>query len=312
MKLVLVAEEAAGVQALRAVTRSGHELVAVMTSGEGKGTGSPVRDVAMQIACATWPAEWVRDPGFAARLRAEGVDALLNVHSLFLVHPAVLAAPRWGAYNMHPGPLPEYAGLNPVSWALYRGETTHAVTIHRMGPKVDTGPIAYQSSFPIETHDTALTVSVKCAKAGLPLISQLLTTLADDPAGVPEIPQDLCRRRYYRPGPPEAGRIGWSSPGRAVVNFVRACDYVPFRSPWGHPRTVLDGREVAIVKATRTGEPCGAPAGTIAEATGRAALVATDDEWVRVHRVLVDGHMVEASEVLAAGRRFDADTMPVR
>jgi methionyl-tRNA formyltransferase len=306
MKVLLVAEEAAGVQALRAVTQSGHELVGVMTSGDGRhGAGAPVRDAASQMGCAAWPAEWVKDPGFARRVRDEGVDVLLNVHSLFLIHPDVLAAPRLGAYNMHPGPLPEYAGLNPVSWALYNGETTHAVTIHRMVPRIDAGPITYQTSFAIDEQDTALTVSVRCVKAGLLLVAQLLATLGSEPAALPEIPQDLSRRRYYRSAPPEGGRLNWARPGRAVVNFVRACDYLPFHSPWGHPRAQLDGRDVSIVKAVRTGDTCHAAPGTIAEVVERAALVAAADEWVLVHRVVTDGRSVDASEILAPGRRFD-------
>src|SRR5713101_3554854 len=162
LKILLLAEEAAGLQMLRAIVEGGYTVAAVMTSGADRpDRASPIRDQAEQLGCPCWPARLVKEPGFAQRLRAAGVDLLVNVHSLFLLPDDVLSTPRLGGYNLHPGPLPEYAGLNAVSWALYRGETRHAVTVHGMVPEVDAGPIAYQASFDVEEQDTALSLSVK-------------------------------------------------------------------------------------------------------------------------------------------------------
>ena len=57
------------------------------------------------------------------------MDLILNVHSLHLIRKEILDLPRLGSFNFHPGPLPRYAGLNSVCWALYRGETKHGVTL---------------------------------------------------------------------------------------------------------------------------------------------------------------------------------------
>ncbi len=306
MKILLAAEEAAGVHALRAVLRSGHELVAVLTSETGPhGAGSPVRAAAAQLGYPVWPAEWVKDPNLAERIRGEGVEVLVNVHSLFVIHPAVLVVLRHGAYNMHPGPLPEYAGLNAVSWALYQGESKHAVTIHRIAPSIDAGPIAYTTWFPVGDGDTALTLGVKCVTLGMVLLDRLLVALAANPPVVPEMSQDLTRRRYYGRGVPNEGRLDWSRPALEIVNFVRACDYVPFESPWGHPTTQLDGRELSIVKAGRTGDPCRDVPGTVGRVVDRTAFVAAADEWVRVHRLMSAGRMIDARDVLVPGHHFD-------
>jgi len=308
LRILLLAEEAAGAQVLRMIAERGHVVVAVMTSGAARpDSPSPVRDLAERLGCPCWPAEWVRERGFSERVRAADVDLLLNVHSLYLVPGAVLNASRLGSYNMHPGPLPEYAGRNPVSWALFRGETTHAVTIHRMVPEVDAGPIAYQASFDIEERDSALTVSVKCVQAGVPLITRLVDTAATNPAAIPAIGQDRSRRSYYGRDVPQGGQLIWPRPARDVVNFTRACDYVPFRSPWGHPVGRVDGRQVAVVKATRTGVRCAAPPGAVSDVVGGAVRVACADEWVLVHRVLTDGQLVDASRTLRPGQQFETE-----
>ena len=61
--------------------------------------------------------------------------------------------------------------------------------------------------------------------------------------------QDLSKRHYYGKQVPGDGWLDWSRPARSIFNFIRACDYSPFRSPWGFPKARLDGDEIGIIKA---------------------------------------------------------------
>jgi UDP-4-amino-4-deoxy-L-arabinose formyltransferase/UDP-glucuronic acid dehydrogenase (UDP-4-keto-hexauronic acid decarboxylating) len=238
-------------------------------------------------------------------VRAAGVDILLNVHSLYVIRGEILEAPRIGSFNMHPGPLPECAGLNAVSWALYEGKREHGVTVHWMAAGIDTGAVAYERRFNIEPNETALTLSAKCVKLGVPLIERLLETAADDPGAIPAHPQDLTRRRYRGREVPQGGRLEWSRSGREIVNFVRACDYLPFASPWGHPKSSFGGQELAVLKAALTGLASDEPPGTVGEPQGRGVMVSAKYEWVLVQRLLSEGRVVNAVDVLEPGRRFD-------
>jgi len=126
MRVVLVAEETPGIHVLRALQQREHEIVAVMAKpADPSARGASVWSVAEHAGLQTWPAERVLDPTLGDVLRDEAVDLFLNVYSLFVVHDRVLDAARIGSYNLHPGPLPAYAGLNSVSWAIYRGERSH-------------------------------------------------------------------------------------------------------------------------------------------------------------------------------------------
>jgi methionyl-tRNA formyltransferase len=297
VKIVLVAEESAGVQALRLVAERGHEVVAAMGStiaGTAEGMGVPV-----------WEAEHVRDSALAARIRAAGADIVLNVHALFVIHPDVLAAPRVGAFNLHPGPLPRFAGLNAPSWAIYLGEQTHGVTLHWMVAEIDAGDIAYERSFEIEPSDTGLTLTSKCVRHGLPLIAELLE--AAEIGDVPKTPQPDEGRRYFAREIPHRGRLPWSMPAGRVVDLVRASDYGPWPSPWGRPTATLEGREVQVLRASATGEAASEPPGTVGEKRGRSRLVAAADEWVAVERVRVDGEIGDASEALRLGHIFEVE-----
>ena len=120
LAVALAAEEAAGVGALRLLAERGYRIVAVLTGSAAEGRGASVAGLAAELGVPVRPAEQVRDPALAAWLRGQGTDLLLNVHSLHVVDPDVLEAPALGAFNLHPGPLPDRAGLNVPSWALTR------------------------------------------------------------------------------------------------------------------------------------------------------------------------------------------------
>jgi methionyl-tRNA formyltransferase len=305
VNILLVAEESAGIQVLKLVAGSGNRLAAVLTAPPTRGGGATVATVAESLGVSTLPSTSVRDPDFAEWMRAEEIDLLLNVHSLYVIKPEIVASPRIGSFNLHPGPLPEYAGLNAPSWAIYNGETSHGVTVHWMEAGIDTGAIAYESRFEIGPDDTGLSVSARCVREGLPLFAQLLEAAAEGRDRIPAKQQDLSRRRYFGKDVPNEGRIRWSSSAREVVDFVRACDYFPFPSPWGVPEARLDGQTVGVTKAARTGDAADVEAGSVGEADGDGVRVAAQDEWVAVTRVHVEGKAQPAADVLEPGMRFE-------
>lgn len=304
MIVLFVAEEAAGVQALRLVAGRDDVQIAAVLSSQGEQRGSSVATVAEQLGLPVRDPRLVRSPAFADWVRAQGVDLLLNVHSLQIVDGAVVDAPRIGSFNLHPGPLPGFAGLNAPSWAICEGRTRHAVTLHWMQAGVDTGAIAYEAWFDVEPADTGLRVSANCVRHGLPLLERLLDDARGGAAGIPAREQDLSQRRWHGREVPYGGRLSWALPARAVVDFVRASDYSPYPSPWGHPAATLDGAEVEVVRAARTGERAGTPAGTVGAARAGGVPVAASDEWVLVQRLRRDGRVAEPAAALPAGLRF--------
>lgn len=309
VKIVLAAEESAGVQALRAVASSAHRLVAVLTEPRAGSRGVTVAAAAADHGVPVLPAGSVRDPGFAATLRAQDVDVLLNVHSLHLVADEVLAAPRIGCFNLHPGPLPECAGLNAPSWAVHHRRDRHGVTLHWMTTRVDTGAVAYSATFPIGPRGTGLSVFADCVRHGGTLLAQLLTDLEAGPDTVPTVPQELARRRYHGREVPFDGRMPWGLPAARAEAFVRACDFGPFQSPWGVPRARASGLEVGVPRALPTGRAATVGPGTVGSVGTDGALVATADEWLLVPKLRVRDRSVAAADLLRTGA--DA-TLPVR
>lgn len=301
LNILLVGGESAGVQTLRLLNDSPHNIAAVMAEPGQNARQSPLRHAAKKQGLEVFPAEQIRYPEFAATVLDYEVDVLLNVHSLHRVPAEVLDACCVGAFNLHPGPLPEYAGLDVPSWAIYHGETTHAVTLHEMVPRIDAGVIAYQSRFDIRLADTGLTLMSRCIRSGMPLVKSLLDDLYQDPTSVPRIEQDPSKRQYFYRKAPGNGWMNWNRPAQNIVDHIRAADFSPFPSPWGHPRSLNDGIPVGLVRATITSEPAAATPGTVGGKSTKGRLVAASDLWVDVQLVESEGQIRQARDVLTAG-----------
>jgi methionyl-tRNA formyltransferase len=282
---------------------SSHQVVAVISSENGANrVGATVAGMASRLGYRLWPAAQTREAAFADVIHRERVDLLLNVNGLYVLPQAVVSAPLIGSFNLHPGPLPQYAGLNAPSWAIYQGEPVHGVTVHWMDGGIDSGPVAYAVEFPIEEDDTGLTLTGKCIRAGLPLLHDLLADAAAQT--IPGRPQPSVPRRYYGREVPHEGRLFWSDSAERVWRFIRACDYSPFASPWRSARAYLAGREIAILKASMVGEQTGAAPGTVGRRLGNDVLVSARDQWVKVQRVQVGSTTLPAAEALRPGERF--------
>ncbi|MDB5292177.1 MAG: luciferase-like monooxygenase family [Phycisphaerales bacterium] len=302
LNILLAAEESPGSAALRHICSSGHHVVAVLTTAPGDPQRSGVCwNAAQALGCQTLPTASATVEGLAGIIRRENVDILLCVHSLFIMAREVLNAPRIGCFNLHPGPLPRYAGLNSPSWAIYRGEKEHGVTLHHMTTAIDAGPIAYQRMFPIADEDIGLSLATRCVQEGQPLLRKLLEVAAVDSRAIPHIAQDLGRREYFNGHPPMGGWLDFSRTAREVVNFLRAACYHPFRSPWGHPKTLFAGAEVGVVTGSLTGLPAGGAPGVVTELSTVGAVVCCADESIVLQRIRFGGDYCNAAEVLKPG-----------
>lgn len=302
MRVIVFAEEAAGARVLRTLNQRAEDVVAVVTtSGDTADAPFSVARVAESfgyrvIPAGTWPA---RD--LVSLIEREKVEVLLNVHSLSVLPGAVVSAPRIGSFNLHPGALPGFAGLNAPSWAVYLGAGEHAVTLHWMLEGIDTGPIVFAESFPLTAQDTGFSVSAKCVTLGVPLVERLLDVAAASPDLIPREKQQGERRFFKRSQVPNRGWIDWDMSAEKIDAFVRAADYGPFVSPWGAPRFLLNGETFSVLRTQVEGNLAGECGRVIAVQEGDA-LVAAADGTVRLKKLSVAGRIVDAGEVLSVGQ----------
>jgi methionyl-tRNA formyltransferase len=199
-----------------------------------------------------------------------------SVNATVIFSGRVLAAPTKGALNMHPGRLPDYAGLHTHQWAIRNGETEFASTLHWMTEALDAGPVAFVNRFPIKAKETGLSLFLKCLSAGAALVVQALEYIAQGKA-LPRTPQDLSRRHLYRAADAKQGTIDWRQDAIAIERFVRAADYGPLVCPTYKPTTYWAGQGLSIHKVEATDERLDGQPGTVARVAPGAITVRAGD-----------------------------------
>ena len=215
-----------------------------------------------------------------------------------------LAAPAVGSFNLHPGPLPRYAGLDVPSWAIYNLETRHGSSLHWLTAQIDGGPVAYSAEFDVEPEETAISLYLKCVRHGVPLVTTLVEAAANGGAdAIPALEQDRAARRYFGRRPPHDRWLLWGLEAERLAALVRACDYGPFDSPWGRARTVVREVELDVLRASPGPEPADAEPGTIGERVDGGVLVAAANRWLLVESVEVAGRPLDPATALPRGAR---------
>jgi methionyl-tRNA formyltransferase len=89
----------------------------------------------------------------SAAVKEGPVDWLVSAGFRHIIPMRLLDAAR-DTCNVHPSMLPWGRGANPNVWMIALGEPA-GVSIHRMVPEVDAGPIFAQASVPTTFGDTA-------------------------------------------------------------------------------------------------------------------------------------------------------------
>lgn len=80
-------------------------------------------------------------------LRERGIDVAIQ-GGLGILKPDMLAVPKLGFVNVHPGRLPAYRGRNCPEWAILEGDDVYA-TAHMIDAGIDTGPVICEGRYDI-------------------------------------------------------------------------------------------------------------------------------------------------------------------
>src|SRR5205809_1765272 len=100
------------------------------------------------------------------------VDTVVVAAYGLLIPEPLLSRALW--LNVHPSLLPRWRGAAPIERALIAGDEETGVTIIRLEPELDAGPIAAQQVFPLGPEDDFGTVSARAAEVGAELLERVL------------------------------------------------------------------------------------------------------------------------------------------
>src|SRR5262249_25639282 len=128
------------------------ELVGVVTqpdrpSGRGQRlTPSPVKQEAVRHQVPVFQPDTLKTEEAVRQLAAWQPQLIVVVAFGQILRQRVLELPEWGCINVHASLLPRWRGAAPIQYAIRAGDSETGVTIMKMDPGLDTGPILVQRS----------------------------------------------------------------------------------------------------------------------------------------------------------------------
>ena len=129
--------------------------------------------------------EDVNGPAFRAALRESRAELIVTFHFDQILSAETLALVPMGGINIHPSLLPRHRGPIPTFWAGMEGEPAHGVTVHRLVPRIDAGPVLAQRAVRLPAGTTASAAARLLHLAAVPLAEEAIARLAAGEAEEP-------------------------------------------------------------------------------------------------------------------------------
>ena len=266
--------------ALRALIGEGFDVVGAVTQPDrpvGRSRSalkrSPVKAIAEDEGLPVLQPERPRGDDFLAAVRALEPDISVVVAYGHILPKAVIDLPPRGTVNIHGSLLPALRGAAPIQAAIRDGHTETGVTIMRMVPALDAGPVILQVRTPVLGDETYGELALRLSELGALALIEALTLM--DLGGVTERPQDDSQATLAPKIEREDARIDWTRPAVAVARAIRAFDPKP--GAW----SMLRDLEVKLFGVRPAMDAEGAP-GQVMGIGERGALIACGEGGVRV------------------------------
>src|SRR5579863_9700814 len=310
MKVIFMGAPAFAVPTLKALSRTGSEIVAVLTRQPRRGgrrglelTRTPVHRAAEELRLRVETPPTLRDPGalqLLADLRAD--VAVVAAYGLLL--PAqVLALPRLGCYNLHASLLPRWRGAAPVQRAIMAGDLETGVSIMKMEAGLDTGPIAGELRTRIDPMETSAELTSRLAELAAQTIRENWDALIHE--RLPFTPQASGGVEYARKIDKAETPIDWSADADRVRGHILGLS--PFPGATAEMRMGSESERLKILRAEVV-ESGGSPGVILDErmtvACGTGAIRVLQAQ--RPGRNVISGDEFMRSGVLRTGDAFAA------
>jgi methionyl-tRNA formyltransferase len=216
------------------------------------------------LANTTIPVTVVTKRNFAetatALIREKEINTGLVFTFGFIIPPAVFQKPVKGFFNIHPGPLPQYRGADPVFYQIKQREKYAAITIHKLDEGLDSGDIVMSEKISLSATDTYGMLEMKLGILAQKQV-ETLTKILSMGFLPPAKKQDELKAHFYRRQEHREFTILWNKmTADDIIALINACN--PYNKG---AVTKINNKIIRLLHAEKQvgGNDKKAPAGTI-------------------------------------------------
>lgn len=273
---------------LQALLNSTHQVVAVYTQPDRKaGRGqhlheSQVKILARDFKLPILQPTTLKDTHVQQQLAKFEADIMVVVAYGLILPASVLSIPRLGCINVHASLLPRWRGASPIQQAILANESQTGISIIKIIPKLDAGPIIKQTSLPITNNDDATSLHDKLASLGATTLISSLNDISQN--NYQEIPQDESLVTYAPKINKQDAIINWQASATTIDCQIRAYN------PWPVSYTILGNKTIRVWQAQILKQSIVKQTpGTIVSVNREGIEVATSDYCLRITKLQLPG-----------------------
>lgn len=164
----------------------------------------------------------------------------------YKIPSSVYELPAKGFYIIHPGPLPQYRGADPVFHQLKNQEKQAGVSVHKVDAGIDTGPVVVSEMVRIDPSETYGLLTTRLSNLAAKLTG-ILIKLVSFNISIPSRPQDETKAGYYKRQQAKDIVIDWQTmDADSVIALINACN------PWNKGAvTKINNQVIRLLNAEK-------------------------------------------------------------
>ena len=246
-KIVFMGTPSFSVPILKAINNSNHKIIEVYTQPPNKKNrglkvqNSAVHDYAIKLNIPVRYPFKLDEENEINHLKRLKPDLVVVVAYGKILPEKLLNIENLSFLNVHASLLPRWRGAAPIQRAIMMGDKETGISIMKIVPKLDAGPVLIQSKFQISNKINYEEISEKMSDLGAKLIIDALELIKNNNANF--TPQDETKVTYAQKIEKIESKINWNENAEKILAKIRA--FYPIPGTW----FVLNGKRIKITKA---------------------------------------------------------------
>tara|TARA_B100000886_G_scaffold45199_1_gene27774 strand:+ start:2652 stop:3584 length:933 start_codon:yes stop_codon:yes gene_type:complete len=279
MKIIFAGTPEIGLETLKAIFNSNHEVCLVITnedkpSGRGKVISkSPIKIFAEENDIMLKQPKNLKEKGLVTYLKNINADLLVVFAYGHIIPEEILKILKNGALNIHTSLLPKLRGAAPIQRAIMNGDNETGISFMKMEKGLDTGPIYSQEKIKIEESETSKTLTAKMSKVSSCKVLEIIDLI--DKNNYKLAPQDSRNATYAPKIMKEEAKIDWDESAIKIVNLINGL------SPSPAAFSFLKNERINFYLAKLDQRPSSAP-GQITQISNDELLIGAKDLCVKI------------------------------
>ena len=246
-KIIFMGTPSFSVPILEAINNSNHKIIEIYTQPPKKKNrglkvqNSPVHDYADKLDIPVRCPVKLDEESEISHFKKLNPDLVVVVAYGKILPEKLLNIKNLIFLNVHASLLPRWRGAAPIQRAIMEGDKETGISIMKIVPKLDAGPVLIQSKISIDKEINHEEISEKMSDLGAKLIVDAIELIKNNKAKF--VPQDESKVSYAKKIEKIESKINWNESAEEILAKIRA--FYPSPGTWFE----LNGKRIKIIKA---------------------------------------------------------------